>query len=175
MKKLVSALFAPRVSYAVLVSAILVTGAIVAQFGARAPSPERRMAEQGVAPLGAEVATELMSLRVESVREDPVGAPPYVPREGYSFVIPTFTVRNLSSTTRDLIPTLALYIKDDEGNVYNMAVAPLDGEGFGGPIPGYDKVRQEMAFEVRKSAKHLVLYFETGGKVMRESLEKAVP
>jgi hypothetical protein len=132
----------------------------------------RRLASLGVAPLGSEVFTDSMSLRVESVREDSVGALPFVPRDGFTFIIPTVTITNLSSTTRDLIPTLALYIKDRDGNVYNMAVAPLNTEQFGGPIPPHDKVRQEMAFEVRKDAKGLVMYFEAGGKVMTERLEK---
>lgn len=96
---------------------------------------------------------------------------PFVPHQGNTFIIPTVVITNLSSTTRDLIPTLSLYIKDIDGNIYNMAVAPLMTEQFGGPMLPHDKIRQEIAFEVKKGAKGLVFYFETGGKVMTESLE----
>lgn len=135
-------------------------------------SYKERLASLGTAPMNTEVFTDLASLRVESVREDSVGALPFVPRDGYTFIIPTLVITNRSSTTRDLIPTLALYIKDADGNVYNMAVAPLNTEQFGGPMLPYDTVRQEMAFEVKKSAKDLVMYFETGGTVMTERLTK---
>ena len=53
-----------------------------------------------------------------------------------------------------------------------MAVTPLDTETFGGPMLPHDTVRQEMAFEVQKDAKNLVLYFETGGRVLAERLTR---
>lgn len=53
-----------------------------------------------------------------------------------------------------------------------MAVAPLDTKIFGGPILPHDTVKQEMAFEVQKDAKNLVLYFETGGRVLAERLTR---
>lgn len=164
-------LFRPTVSVFVLVVLVSITGSAAWILSGDA-FEAKRLASLGVAPINTEVFTDLMSLRVESVREDSVGALPFVPRDGYTFIIPTLVITNLSSTTRDLIPTLALYIKDSDGNLYNMAVAPLNTEQFGGPMLPHDKVRQEMAFEVKKEAKGLVMYFETGGKVMTERLAK---
>ncbi len=170
-KKILTVFFQPTVSLAVLLAvsilAVTLTWSITTGFLIK-----KSLAERGVAPFGTEVQSDIMSLRVERVREDPVGALPFVPHEGNTFIIPTIIITNLSSTTRDLIPTLALYIKDSEGNIYNMAVAPLLTEQFGGPILPHDSVRQEMAFEVKKNATHLVFYFEAGGNVMAENLER---
>lgn len=172
LKKIILFVFEPKISVAVLIAIAIISASTAWYFGTT-EIVKKSLAERGVAPLGTEVVSDIMSLRIESVREDRVGALPFIPREGNIFIIPTIVIKNLSSTTRDLIPTLALYIKDDEGNVYNMAVAPLHTEQFGGPILPYDKVRQEMAFEVKKGAKNLVFYFETGGRVMAENLERA--
>ena len=171
LKKIFLAFFRPSISFAVLLSVSIIAMSLTWNV-ANTRLIQKSLAERGVAPLGTEVTTDIMSLRVESVREDPVGALPFVPHEGNTFIIPTVVIENRSTTTRDLIPTLALYIKDSDGNLYNMAVAPLLTEQFGGPVLPHDKIRQEMAFEVKKSAKHLVFYFETAGRVMAENLEK---
>jgi hypothetical protein len=54
--------------------------------------------------------------------------------------------------------------------VYNTAVAPLKTGEFGGPMLPHDRVRQEMAFEVKKGAHDLTLYFMSGGQVIAERL-----
>jgi hypothetical protein len=171
INKIISHFFRPTISLAILIviSAMLV-GAT--WYTATHDLLNKRDAARGVAPLGTEVSTDMMSLKIESVREDPIGALPFVPREGYTFIIPTFSITNMTDRQRDLIPTLTLYIKDRDGNIYNMAIAPLHTEQFGGPILPHDTVRQEMAFEVKKNTKDLVFYFETGGKLMAERLTK---
>lgn len=170
LKKLFHNFFRPTVSFAILVAFGIFTAAIAVHL-TKTNLAQKRLASLGTAPLGTEVFTDILSLKVESVREDPVGAVPFVPHQGNVFIIPTIVITNLSTTTRDLIPTLALYVKDDDGNIYNMAVAPLHTEQFGGPMLPHDTVRQEIAFEVKNNAKGLILYFESGGRVMTESLE----
>jgi hypothetical protein len=144
----------------------------VAWYGAVLGIHKSIPAVSGIAPLGTEVYTDIASLRVESVREDPVGVLPFTPPEGFTFVIPTLIITNRTEKDFQLLPSLTLYIKDDEGNVYNVAMAPVEGNQFGGPLLPHDKDRQELGFLVSKKAKGLVLYFEAGSTVLTESLER---
>ena len=169
MKKILDLpIFKPSISFMTLVVTILLV-CVLWILGLFVVESNRHTT--GIAPLHATVESDFMSLSVESVREDSVGVVPFTPHEGNTFIIPTLIIKNLSTTTRDLIPSLTLYIKDIEGNIYNMALAPVIGEQFGGPVLPGDSVRQEIAFEVKKGAKNPVLYFEVAGVVLRESLE----
>ncbi|MFZ2831979.1 MAG: DUF4352 domain-containing protein [Minisyncoccia bacterium] len=163
----------PKISIAIFLVA-MVTAISITWYCATVVPYQKRLASMGVAPMGTEITAPVASLRVESVREDTEGALPYVPRKGYTFIIPTITVGNLTKERFHLFPELTLYLKDKEGNVYNTTMAPLEGGAnlFSEPILPQDKVRQEVAFEVKSGAKGLVLYFDASNTILAERLER---
>lgn len=154
-------LFSPKVPVAVLLPFVIFTIGFTGytMFGKKT---KENIFSNSVPPLNTEVVSRVVSMRVEKVRQDPIGAGPLTPRKGYVFIIPTITFTNNSTTSYELIPLLALHIKDSKGNVYNVTAIPSDTNELSGPILPYDKVREEVGFEVASEATDLILYFETG-------------
>lgn len=103
-----------------------------------------------------------LALTIHSVRRDPIGVGPLTPRTGYQFVVADITLKNNGQDQFDLIPLLQFYVKDNEGKVYTVALAPSEMNARSGPIPPHDLIREEIGFEVAKDAEGLALYLETG-------------
>lgn len=112
--------------------------------------------------VGEVVQTKQIALSVESVRRDEVGAGPLTPREGYEFVVPTITLKNISDAPFDFIPLLYFYVEDNEGNVYSVVAVPSEKNQISGPVLPSDIVREEVGFEVKKGAQGLTLHFTPG-------------
>lgn len=154
-------LFSPKVPIAVLLPFVLFTVGVTGYLISTKIIAENTFINS-VPPLNTEVVSRVISMRVEKVRQDPIGAGPLTPRNGYTFIIPTITFTNNSTSSFELIPLLALHIKDSKGNVYNVTAIPSETNELSGPILPHDNVREEVGFEVAEGASNLVLYFETG-------------
>jgi hypothetical protein len=68
----------------------------------------------------------------------------------------------IENTARDQAPYNPLYfkVKDSDGFEYNHAIASVDPSLKSGDLAKGEKVRGHVAFEVKSSAKGLVLAFE---------------
>ena len=112
--------------------------------------------------IGEVVNTPDISLQVESVRVDKIGQPPIVPLPGYKFVIATVSLQNNGDKPFDLIPLLYFYLKDKDGNVFDVVAVPSPTNSLSGPILPHDKIREEIGFQVLENATDLRLYFNSG-------------
>ena len=129
-------------------------------FTSRAPSP---IVNTGARySLGEEIRTPSVTFGVESVRFDARGGGPLVPAPGYTFVITTIHMRNISSSTMQMIPLLQFHVRDNRGNVYSEVAAPLLIPEYSGSVLPQDGLREEIAFAVDHNATGLTLYFEPG-------------
>jgi len=151
----------PKVSFGVFLLFIALSVGVTWFAGAVGEKEQRSnlLATHGI---GEKIQTRELTLSVEGVRRDEIGAGPLVPRAGYEFIIPTITLKNTSEKPFDLIPLLYFHIKDNKGNVYNVVAIPSDSAELSGKIPPHDMIREEIGFEVIKGAQGLLLHFDPG-------------
>ncbi len=78
------------------------------------------------------------------------GMKPFVAPEGYEYVIATVALHNISDTPIQVIPTLDLYLKSNQGEVSYLSMyghkAPLDA----GELPAGDRLQGDVAFMAKR-------------------------
>ena len=114
--------------------------------------------------LGARIIQGSVAFTVHGVRTDDTGIAPFNPLPDDRFVITELTIENLGTTTLDIIPLFNLHIKDLLGNVYSVVAVPSEKDMLSGPLLPSDTLREEVGFEVKKSAEGLRLYYEPSDK-----------
>ena len=153
-----------RYRYAAVVTAATVClsliSIVIGFFIARSELVQVNRGERSV--MGVEITNRTTTLIVESIRFDPHGGGPLIPSPGDTFIIPTLRLRNISTSTMQVIPILQFHVRDESGNVYPEIAAPLLIPEYSGALLPQDGLREEVAFEVPLSARGLTLYYESG-------------
>ena len=112
--------------------------------------------------IGQNVNINDVSLNVESLRYDIRGSASNQLKSGYQYLITTVVLTNNLASNFEMMPLLYFYIKDGQGNIYNVSVADIYGEQLTGPILPGESVREEIAFEVPINVDKPTLYFQRG-------------
>jgi hypothetical protein len=112
--------------------------------------------------IGENIVAGNSALKVESVRYDTTGNQVLKPEAGNEYLMPTVDITNHSNENLQLIPLLFFYIKDSQGNVYDITAAPIHNDQLTGPILPGETAREEIGFEVPTGIDHPALYFEPG-------------
>ncbi|HVN26213.1 MAG TPA: DUF4352 domain-containing protein [Candidatus Paceibacterota bacterium] len=154
----------PKVSYGILVVALLCMAAVskLALDIGSSQSEGIRAVPSAHYSVGQAVNANEIALTVDGFREDVEGLPYLKPDAGNKFLIPTVSITNHTASQFDLIPLLFFYIKDAEGNVYDITAAPIHTAQVTGPILPGETVKEELGFEVPANIDHPTLYFERG-------------
>ena len=161
MKSLKQFFLEPKIPYGVFIVIIIIL-LLVIWFGNIKGNEIKLLGLIDIHRIGDNINTPNFSVNVSSLRRDSVGGGPLVPKPGYEFIVPTISVQNMTDEPIDFIPLLFFYIKDSEGNVYNVTSVPSQTNQLSGPILAHDKLKEEIGFEIPKTAKGLKLYFEPG-------------
>jgi|GEM_PF-5992664 len=150
-----------KVSVGFLVTSLVIT-AIISSFATIAGTQKRESNLSTHYQINQEVNVRNISLAVESVRYDTSGSPANQLKPDYQFLIATITLTNNQDINFELMPLLFFYVKDAQGNIYNVSTADIYGEQLTGPILPGENIREEVAFEIPISVTKPVLYFERG-------------
>lgn len=140
----------------VIISMIATRYAVHAWFTARPANAARH------ASIGDTVSAPGITVRVDSVRTDAHGVGPLAPHPGNVFIVPTVVLTNTGHDPIDLVPLLYFHVRDGVGNVYPVTAIPNASPQYSGTILPNDTVRQDVGFDVPRTASPLTLYVETG-------------
>lgn len=108
------------------------------------------------------IQTSKFDINISDISYDTVGKEPFKPEKNNQYLIFNLYIKNKTNAEMPVFPSSQTMVKDDQGNVYRMTVANVSQPFQAGHLPAGDKIQGQIVFELPKTVRHPVLFFDSG-------------
>lgn len=110
------------------------------------------------------LTSDHFSLKVEEIKTDKDGLPPYllVP-EGYKFITLTLSVKNMTANDQLFLPEEHLYLRDGSGMKYDLTATKDVQQPVAGTIVVGDTIKGQVGYLVPDAGNDYKVYFDPYG------------
>ena len=111
-----------------------------------------------------------LAFSLNSVKVDAVGNTIFKPTDQSKFVIADVTITNNTTSQIPVVPVTQMYLKDADGQTYNISPAPVTSQLNAGNLPAGENLRGEISFEAPSRLSSMKLYYDSGWNNLTPSI-----